>query len=185
MNTFCSLSFCIPYVRNREYRTTNYYEGINMSYEYGRDDRREANKWFGLGLGWWVLIVIVAIALTAGIWGLQVATSGVKGQGDAQIQKNSAENWIKAQARFEQNYAEVKAADVKITNTYKMWQDDPTDKTAKQTYTGLQSYCLSVVAAYNADARSYLSEDFRSADLPDQIQTEGPSANKATDCKEN
>jgi type II secretory pathway pseudopilin PulG len=156
-----------------------------MSYGYGRDDRREANKWFGLGLGWWVLIVILAITLTAGIWGLQVATSRVKGQGDAQIQKNSAENWIKAQARFEKNYAEIKATDGKITNAYKVWQDDPTDKTAKQTYTGLQSYCLSVVAAYNADARSYLTEDFRSADLPDQIQTEGPSANKATDCKEN
>ena len=79
----------------------------------------------------------------------------------------------------------MKATDVKINNAYKMWKDDPTDKTAKQTYNGLQSYCLSVVSEYNADARSFLSEDFRSADLPSKIETEGPTANPATDCKEN
>lgn len=156
-----------------------------MSYDYGREERREANRWFGLTVGWWIIIIAVVLAVTAGIWGLQVATSGMKGQGDAQIQKNSSENWTKAQARFEQNYAEIKATDVKITNAYQLWKADPKDRTLQQTYAGLKSYCLSVVADYNADARSYLSEDFRAADLPKQIETEGQFADPATDCKEN
>ena len=42
------------------------------------------------------------------------------------------------------------------------------------------SYCLSKAAGYNADARSYLSEDFRAADLPAQID---PNLS-TTDCKE-
>lgn len=181
MNTFCSLSFCIPYVRNREYRTTNYYEGINMSYEYGRDDRREANKWFGLGLGWWVLIVIVAIALTAGIWGLQVATSGVKGQGDAQIEKNSAENWVQAQADFHKYYEGILADDRKITEAAAQLMSNPDDQVSQTNLTGLKNHCQDLVATYNTKAQSFLAKDFRDAGLPAQIDLN----NSSTNCKEN
>lgn len=156
-----------------------------MSYPYGKDDRREATKWLGFGVGWWIVILIIVAVIGAIIWGVTVALSGIKGQGDAVIENNSAENWTEAQARFEQNYAEVIATDIKITNAYQLWQDEPNDTILKQTYTGLMSYCLSVVADYNADARSFLSEDWRAADLPEQIITEGQFADPATDCKEN
>lgn len=149
-----------------------------------RDARRDLNRGGRFGLAWFFVFLGVVALVGVGIWGFSVVTSGPKGQGDAVIEKNSAENWLEAQARFEQNYAEIKAADVKIDNAYKIWQANPSDKTLQQTYTGLTSYCLGVVADYNADARSYLSEDFRAVDLPDQIDTEGNLANPATDCKE-
>lgn len=156
-----------------------------MSYSYGREDRSEARKWFGLGIIGWIVIVLVAILISVAVWGLTVAFSGIRGEGDAIIENNSAENWTSAQARFEQNYAEIKSTDVKIDNAHAMWQADPDDKTLQQTYSGLVSYCLSVVADYNADARSFLSEDWRSADLPQQIETQGQFADPTTDCKEN
>ncbi len=155
-----------------------------MSYHDGSKDRREATKWFGLGIGWWITALIVAAIVAVAIWGFGVATSGVRGQGDAFSENNSAENWVAAQARFEQNYAEIKATDAKIGNAHDALQADPGDRTLQQTLAGLQSYCLTVVGDYNADARSYLSEDWRSADLPQQIETEGLSADPTTDCKE-
>ena len=156
-----------------------------MTNDEWRDTRRDLNRGGRFGLGWFFVILAVVALVGVGIWGFTVVTSGPKGQGDAVIEKNSAENWLKAQARFEQNYAEIKTTDVKINNAYMLWQEDPEDKTLQQTYAGLTSYCLGVVADYNADARSYLSENFRAADLPDQIETEGNLADPATDCKEN
>lgn len=160
-------------------------KGVPVSYNYGREDRREATRWLGLSILWWLVILIAITLVSIAIWGITVAVSGVKGQGDAVIEKNSAENWTEAQATFERNYADVIATDIKIDNAYTLWQSDRQDKTLQQTYTGLVSYCLSVVAEYNADARSFLSEEFRAADLPEQINTQGQFADVATDCKEN
>lgn len=152
-----------------------------MSYNYGREDRREANKWFGLTIGWWVVIVLVTLALVAGIWGLQVATSGVKGQGDAQIQKASAKNWTEAQADFHKYYEGVKADDRKINQAAADLKANPNDQVAKTNLTGLKNHCQDLVATYNTKAQSYLSKDFRDAGLPESINLNDPT----TDCKEN
>lgn len=133
---------------------------------------------------WAIIIVALIIVLSGVVWVIYVVTSPIKGEGDAYIDKNSANNWVKAQAQFEQDYADIKATDTKIGNAYRLWQQNQADKTAQQTYTGLQSYCLSLVADYNSAARSYLSEDFRSSDLPAEIKTDGTNANPSTDCKE-
>jgi hypothetical protein len=156
-----------------------------MSFPDGREDRREASKWFGLSIIGWIIALIVAALVAVAIWGITVAISGIRGQGDAVIENNSADNWIAAQAEFEQNYAAIKADDSKITNAYNQAQTDPNNTVLQTTYAGLVSHCLTLVADYNADARSYLSEDWRAADLPEQIETEGQFANPATDCKEN
>lgn len=145
-----------------------------------RDERRELNRFGRFGLAWWLVIVLVIVVIGAVLWGVRVATSGVRGQGDAIIQKNSASNWTAAQARFEQNYQEVVTSDQKIQNAYDTLQTDPSDATLRTNYDGLKSYCLSVVADYNADARSYLAEDFRAADLPSEIS----NIDQNTDCKE-
>ena len=128
----------------------------------------------------WVLVVLGVIALISiGVWGFRVITSDVKGQGDAVIIKNSANNRIAAQEQFEQLYADIKASDQKITVAAAAVAADPNDKTAQQNLTGMQNYCLSVVGDYNALARKYSAEDFRSVDLPVQIDQSLPS----TDCK--
>lgn len=124
------------------------------------------------------LIALVLVPLAA--WGITVATAGIKGQGDAHIVKSSASNWTKAQARFEELYADIEATDRKITVAAEAKAADPTDKTAADTYLGTVNVCIGLVGDYNAEARKYLSEEFRSADLPARIDTRNP----ATDCKE-
>lgn len=145
-----------------------------------KEERRELNRFGRFSLGWALLIVAVVLLAGAAVWGITVAVSGPKGQGDAEIKKNSAENWVAAQAQFERDYQDILATDQKITNAYTALQANPDDKTLQTNYAGLTSYCLSKVAGYNADARSFLSEDFRSADLPAEIKT----TNSTTDCKE-
>lgn len=120
--------------------------------------------------------IALILGLTLGVWALTVAFSPAQGAGDAYRQKNSAANWTAAQARFEDEYADIVATDRKITLSV---PDEDSDRTAKDTYKGLQSYCISVVADYNADARKYLASDFRSADLPAQIDNSNPE----TDCE--
>ncbi|WDS52052.1 membrane protein [Microbacterium phage Caron] len=127
-----------------------------------------------------VAVVIGVLAIPAAVWGVNVATAGIKGQGDAHVVKSSASNWTAAQARFEELYADIEATDRKITVAAEQKAADPEDKTAADTYLGTVNYCLSVVGEYNAEARKYLAEEFRAADLPAQIDNHDP----ATDCKE-
>lgn len=129
---------------------------------------------------WVVVTVLILAAISAGVWGIRVATAPVVGVGDAHITKYSAENWTKAQARFEGLYAEIVATDQKISVAKSALDASPNDRTAKDNYYGTQTVCLSFVADYNAEARSYLAEDFRAADLPEQIS----GFDKTTDCKE-
>lgn len=145
-----------------------------------RDTKRDVNRVGRLGLVWYIVIVLVVLALGAGIWALSVALSGPKGVGDAIIKKNSAENWTKAQAKFEEMYADIEQTDRKITVAATALAADPEDITLKQTYSGTVNYCLEVVGDYNAEARKYLSSEFRSIDLPQKIGITDP----AIDCKE-
>lgn len=131
--------------------------------------RREANRFGAWGIGWGALIVIVALALGAGVWGLNVAASGIRGAGDGTIQKNSAQNWVDAQARFEENYQEYQATLVRIDQFHAVHLADPNDAVSKTNYLGQVSHCTDVVADYNADARNFLREDFRAADLPESL----------------
>lgn len=143
-------------------------------------DFRETVKIGGFGMLWIVVGVIFFGVLGVGIWAFTVITAEVKGTGDAVIEQQSAENWTAAQARFEEMYADVMATDRKITVAAEALALDPEDRTAKDTYLGTVNYCISVVGEYNAEARKFLSEDFRSADLPPQIGLNDPN----TDCKE-
>lgn len=128
-----------------------------------------------------VLAVLGVIALVVGTYLVSVAVSGPKGVGDAIIKKNSAENWTAAQARFEDLYAGIKAADAKITlAAANVEAAVPDAKTAQQTYSGIVSGCLDLVGDYNAEARKFLAADFRASDLPSEIDGFDPT----TDCKE-
>lgn len=131
-----------------------------------REERQEARSAGWYALRWFAAILIVGLLVGGGLWWLNVATSGVRGQGDGIVQRNSAENWLDAQARFEENYAEYEATLVRIDTAYAAHLAAPTDKTLHQTYLGTVGYCTALVADYNADARNFLREDFRASDLP-------------------
>lgn len=140
-----------------------------MSNEDWRELRREANRGIRF-TGWWVLAIIGVVALVGAIWwGVSVATSGVRGQGDGIVQRNSAENWLDAQARFEENYADYESTLVRIDTFHAAHLAAPDDAVAKTNWIGSISYCTDLVADYNADARNFLREDFRASDLPDQL----------------
>jgi hypothetical protein len=127
-------------------------------------------------------VVGIIVALVLIIWGgfaLKVALSGPKGVGDAIIKKNSAENWTAAQGRFEKLYAGIQSADQKTELAAARLATNPTDLTLQQTHAGVQSGCITLVADYNAESRKFLSEEFKSTDLPYQINTTSPKF----DCK--
>jgi hypothetical protein len=132
-------------------------------------------------IGVFVLIWLGIVALVGIlVWGFRVVTSDIKGQGNAVIIKNDAVNRIAQQERFEQLYADVKAADLKIGTAAAALVLSPLDKTAQQTYTGTINFCIQVSADYDALARKFSAEDFRSVDLPEQIDR----FDSSTDCKE-
>lgn len=128
------------------------------------------------------LLAVLGIFLIGAVtWGIGVAVSGPKGQGDAIKTKNSSQNWTAAQARFEDLYAGIQAADKKAANAAAVLAKSPQDKTYQQTYSGIVSGCTDLVAQYNAESRKFLAADFKSADLPYQIDQTDPAFN----CKEN
>jgi len=130
-----------------------------------------------IGVGVLALLALCAV-IGIGAWGFGVATSDVKGQGDAVRQKNDATNRIAAQERFEDLYQEIVQADRRITVMADAAERDPS--AVNQTnLTGAINYCLDVVGDYNAEARKYTAAEFRAADLPARIDDLDPS----TDCQ--
>jgi hypothetical protein len=152
-----------------------------MSKWYESDNPTKVARGAAWRVGVFVLIFIGFFALISVlIWGFRVVTSDVKGQGNAVIIKNDAVNRIAQQERFEQLFADVKAADLKIAVAAAAVTLNPLDKTAQQTYTGTINFCIQISADYDALARKYSAEDFRSVDLPEQIDR----FDSSTDCKE-
>lgn len=154
---------------------------MSMSNQEWRDARRDANRVGLFGLGWGLTILITCALVGVIGWGLTVATSKIRGEGDAVIQKNSSSNWVTAQREFNRTYQEIKADDRKINDAKIALDEDPNNMVLKTNYEGLKQHCNTLVGSYNTDARSYLKEEFRDADLPSEISMSDPS----TDCKEN
>lgn len=129
----------------------------------------------------WTIIasILTFVVVGWGVFALTVLLSGPKGVGDGIKQKNSASNWINAQKGFESRYQEIIALDKNIGLHKEALKADSKDPILRANVTGVTSACNSAVADYNTAARSYLSEEFRSSDLPYQINESSP----ATDCK--
>lgn len=125
-------------------------------------------------------VVVGLIAASLGVWAFNVATSDIKGAGQATLQKNSANNRIAAQQRFEDLYQEVLTADQRIDVAADSAAANPGSLVAQTNLAGAVTYCIDVRGDYNAEARKYTAAEFRAADLPAQIDTYAPS----TDCKE-
>lgn len=132
--------------------------------------------------GAWVIVVVVIVlgALVAGgVWLTSVLTSDLKGQGDAEKIKNSAPNRIQAQEKFEDLYAEIRAADVNIGLADERAAAAPADNKLATELAGLRQYCNTLVGRYNAEARKFRSEQFRAIDLPAKID----DTDRLTDCR--
>ena len=151
---------------------------------------KTGRRWF-----WW--IIAASILVPAVSWGVWVATSSIRGSGDIVARENSADNRISAQAFFEDTYEAIQKFDKQIDDAQRAYDDyiattpvpSNTDVVAVQLYTqrvngyqttivGLQQQCRNSVAAYNAEARKTIRDDWRSEDLPYQID----ELAAATDC---
>jgi hypothetical protein len=129
-----------------------------------------------------ILLMIVLSGLTGGgIWFFKVVLSDTKGAGDAEIIKNEARNRIRAQEGFEDKFAAIVTADKNLTLTADALAREPSSQKLSVELIGQKMICNDAVGRYNADARKFSKEDFKSADLPDQVDDTDP----ATDCKEN
>lgn len=157
-----------------------------MSWEDRLDDfeakpTRTTAKWTVRGWLIVVLVIVLAAVITAVLWGLRVATSDVKGQGDAEIIKNDARNRIRAQEGFEKLFADIQVADRNLTTTARVLRAKPTGDLKLETeLLGQKHYCAGLVAEYDAKARSFTQQDFRAADLPQKID----ARDGTTDCEE-
>lgn len=139
--------------------------------------RRTTKIWFGIA----ALLVVTAIVL----WGTGVLGSWFKGKGDAYQQKNSSANWVAAQRNFHQlensfETFKVQVADAKQTlddvqKQYPTSNGTPYDPGAQQVanartvLTGLTQQCQNTVTQYNTDSKSYLTQDFKDAGLPEKL----------------
>jgi hypothetical protein len=137
--------------------------------------------------GMWVItgVIVFVVAVGGVLWGLGVITSPVRGAGDAYAQKNSAGNWITAQKQFQSDAKTFQVRLVQIADAskaVKAWQtgahptdgiaaytDGETGNNLRTTLTGLTTGCQNIAATYNTDSHAYLSQQFKDADLPDQL----------------
>ena len=149
-----------------------------------RNERRDIDR----GIVWTggrIVGVVIAVLVVAGLvgaatWGIGVVLSGPKGQGDGVVKNNSVENWTAAQARFEEYYADYEATIFKIEVAQTALEDaqaagEPT-KTLEQNLQGTINYCATLVGEYNAESRKFLSQDWKSVDLPSELSLESCSA---------
>jgi hypothetical protein len=148
---------------------------------------------FTAGAGWltWkvALFGTIAVLILSGlVWLVMFGTSDLRGRGDAQQQRNSGENRVRAQKAFHDNYQSVLTADRNIQIAYDEKQADPDDQVKATNYSGLVRNCNDAIGRYNSLARQFLAEEFRDADLPTSLpdkDPETPATEADTDCKEN
>ncbi len=141
-----------------------------------RDANYAARRTVPSALIWLLVIIAVFAAIGVGAWVFKVATSDVKGAGDATRQNNSAANRLQAQAKYAQLHEGIRAADKNITTLAQVVATDPT-VVNKTNLTGAQNVCQQNVAEYNAMAVNVLTRDWIPVELPARVGDD-----QATDC---
>ena len=127
------------------------------------------------------LVLLLLWVLFAGlIFGFNVATAGIVGQGKVHIRIQSANNRIEKQELFETLYQDIQQYDNRIQVAAQTYATSPTERNL-QNLQGLKQICIDTTGSYNAEARKISSEQFRDSELPYQID----SLNPLFDCKEN
>lgn len=152
---------------------------MSMSDPEWRDARRDVNRVGRFSIRWVLAVLGLIAVICIAVWYFGVATSDVKGRGDATKLKNDGVNRVTQQAQFNEYFQAIKAADRKITVAKVALDADPKNAVLSTNYNGLQSGCNDHIATYNALARTYTAQEFRDADLPAKIDINDPE----TDCK--
>lgn len=148
---------------------------------YDSDNPTRVARGFSWRLAVWILAAVLFFgAIGGGIWWFKVATSDVKGAGDAAVQINSGKNRIAAQETFEALYAQIQAYDRNLDQAAKDKADHPGDSFFATNYSGLVKTCNDAVAQYNADARKVSRAKWLTDDLPFEID----QTDTRFDCKE-
>lgn len=150
-----------------------------------RDDIREGNA-IARSISWraaiWIVATIIGIgAIGGGIWAVKVATSDVRGAGDATRITNDGRNRINAQEWFHGQYAQIRTADRNLDQAARIAAAKPGDDIAQTNYTGLMNRCVEMVNNYNAEAMKMSRGKWLDPALPFQIDNNDAT----TDCKEN
>jgi hypothetical protein len=145
-------------------------------------DVNYAGRKAGLSVLAWVAIAILVIAVIGGvIWGVKVATSDVKGAGDATRITNDGRNRINAQEWFAGQYGQIKSTDRRIGEAATALAKTPAGEFEKTNYAGLVNRCMEMVGNYNAEANKVSRGKWLDTNvLPFQIDNSDPT----TDCKE-
>lgn len=133
------------------------------------DPRRVGWGFFRHGIGAVVAIVVLVLALSAGVWGLTVAFSGTKGAGGVIKKNNDANNRINSQAYFEQLNADITSYTIRLQGALRDLRAHPGDQFYETNYTGLWNTCVQAVADYNAASNKTTFKDWKTADLPQSI----------------
>lgn len=136
------------------------------------------------GLSWRGIIgTVLAVLVCGGLgwagWAVKVATSDVKGAGDAQIKINSGENRIQSQELFQDLYAKVLEYDRNIDVLAEAVRMDPREFN-KTNLVGQILICNQAIEQYNAETDKISSAKWLSNDLPYKIDETDPK----TDCEE-
>lgn len=136
------------------------------------------------------IVVLVAVAIFgpaligAIFWGISVATSDVRGQGNAARIQNDAQNRMQSEKEFNELYGKVQERDRSI-DTY---TEDLTDAQGREeedldfyreNLRGAVTACVSAVTQYNTLADNPQKSKWRPANLPELIDQTDP----AFDCK--
>lgn len=149
-----------------------------------RRDKREidsASRFVGSRVILWIIVFVVMAAVLTGIgWGIKVATSDVKGAGDATVKINSGENRIASQEAFEELYTKIQAYDKNLDQAARDKAEHPGDDFFATNYSGIVKMCNDAVQQYNADARKVSRAKWLTKDLPFEID----QGDIRFDCKE-
>lgn len=129
------------------------------------------------------LILIVPSVIGAIFWGMRVATSDVKGQGDSALIQNDAQNRMQSEAEFNELYEKVQLRDKDIDVATEALADAQGQEQDldffRENLNGARNACNSAVTDYNRLGGNPQKAKWRPATLPVRIDQTDP----AFDCK--
>lgn len=117
-----------------------------------------------------LIAAVIGIAgITALVWWLSVAGSGVHGAGDVVKDQNSAANREHWSATFNAEYQRIQADQADLATLRSSAAGPGSTQQDRMDYQGAQLNCRQDVAEYNADAASDLGRPWIPAGLPTSI----------------
>lgn len=134
-----------------------------------RREARDAAEGAGLAFIAAVVAIILIGALTVGLWAFGVFTSGVKGNGDLQKQRNSAANRAHWSATFNSLDQQIAADQQMIANDKSVVAGPGATRQDQINLQGVTQNCLNDVAQYNGNVGNTLA--VLPAGLPTNIPT--------------